>query len=598
MNFLKEEFKKVFLITKWVLGLYFKNFPVYTSIYVICRILISLSVLVNAYIIALATDEAIKLIGSGSVNLTSVYKIIMLILGSSFFFSFVDIVNTYVWRMISFQDWYILRKVLSDKLLKLGIKQLENAELTNKTQRFNESSSSLLDFLQVTVNSFAIFITFLGSSFILFKSVPFVATLYLFVVAVESFSNQKFIRKLWVLNRETTEERRKSATSMNLLSEPAPLKELILSNGNSYLQQKISYYLNDMVSKVKEIRTSWNYVKIINKVLDSFVYGYGIYRILLRVIDKVVSIGQFTLEVRSLRIFADNLSNIAGNIVDLRESTVKLIDIYDIFSKYEDEIDGNTKLLHGTHDIVFDNVYFKYPNGTRNVFNGLNLHIKSGERIAIVGENGAGKTTLIKMICRLYRTTKGKVLIGKKDINNIKINSWYKNIGILFQDYNAYTHLTVSENVEIDSIGKTFTNETLINSLKKADALKFVKKYKNGIDQILSERYKGGIRPSTGQWQKIAIARVFHRNSPILILDEPTASIDAVAEAKIFDNIYKFAKGKTVIIISHRFSTVRNADRIIVLDKGKIIEQGSHEELLKNDGKYAKAFKLQAKGYQ
>jgi len=123
-------------------------------------------------------------------------------------------------------------------------------------------------------------------------------------------------------------------------------------------------------------------------------------------------------------------------------------------------------------------------------------------------------------------------------------------------------------------------------------------KYKNGIDQILSERYKGGIRPSTGQWQKIAIARVFHRDSPVLILDEPTASIDAVAEAQIFDNIYKFAKNKTVIIISHRFSTVRNADRIIVLDKGKIIEQGSHEDLLKNDGKYAHAFKLQAKGYQ
>ena len=161
-----------------------------------------------------------------------------------------------------------------------------------------------------------------------------------------------------------------------------------------------------------------------------------------------------------------------------------------------------------------------------------------------------------------------------------------------------YTHLTVRENIEVDSSGIISNKESIFEALQKANALSFVEKYKNGIDQILSERYKGGIRPSTGQWQKIAIARVFHRNSPVLILDEPTASIDAVAEAKIFDNIYKFAKDKTVIIISHRFSTVRNADRIIVLDKGKIIEQGSHEELLNNNGKYAKAFKLQAKGYQ
>ena len=184
------------------------------------------------------------------------------------------------------------------------------------------------------------------------------------------------------------------------------------------------------------------------------------------------------------------------------------------------------------------------------------------------------------------------------DINDLVIKSWYTKLGILFQDYNAYGVLTVKENIEIDSVENGASNESVRDALKKASALKFVEKYKNGLDQILSERFKGGIRPSTGQWQKIAIARVFHRNSPVLILDEPTASIDAVAEAKIFDNIYKFAKDKTVIIISHRFSTVRNADRIIVLDKGKIIEQGSHEVLLKNNGKYAKAFKLQAKGYQ
>lgn len=597
MRFIKEEFQKVFLITKWVVGLYFKNYPLYTSINVVLRIVLAFAGLVNAYIIAVATDEAIKLT-TGSIDLSSIYKIIFFILGSSFFFSMADIVNNYVWRSMMAQDWWKLREILAKKISNLGVSQLENAELTNKVQRFNETSTNIADYFANAANIIALFVGFVGTGFILFKSIPFVATLYILVVIVESLSNQKFIRQLWVLNRDTTESRRIASASSSHLIEPAPLKELILSGGDTYLQNKVSFYLSDFMARFRDIRTKWNYIKVRNKIFDSFIFGYGIYQILMRAIEKVITVGQLTLEIRSMRIFADNLSNIAGSLVDLRENSVKLADIYEIFSKYEDDTDGEKVLDKAVYDIDFKNVYFKYPNGVRNVFNDLDLSIKKGERIAIVGENGAGKTTLIKMICRLYRPTRGKVLVGGLDINDIKIGSWYKNIGILFQDYNAYTHLTVKENIEIDSVGKTVTSESIMKSLKKADALRFVEKYNDGVNQILSERYKGGIRPSTGQWQKIAIARVFHRNAPILILDEPTASIDAVAEAKIFDNIYKFAKDKTVIIISHRFSTVRNADRIIVLDKGKIIEQGSHEELLKNNGKYSKAFKLQAKGYQ
>lgn len=597
MKFIKEEIRKVLLVTKWVFGLYLKNYPKYTIIYIVCRILISFSTLVNAYIIALATDQAIDLIG-GNFNSLSILKVVFLIIGSSFFFALVDIINTYVWRMIAFQDWFMLRKTLSDRLFNLGLKQLENAEVANKSQRFNESSGNISDYLQIVVNSFALLVTFLGSGFVLLKGVPVVAGLYLVVIILESFTNQKFIRKLWILSRDTTEVRRKSGVNSNLLIDPISLKELILSGGNNYLQNKVGSYLNNVVGEFRKIRTKWSYWKVINRIFDSVVFGYGIYEVLKRVINKVISVGQFTFEVRSLRIFADNLNTIAGNLVDLRESTVKMIDIYEIFSKYEVEKDGTESLNLGSPKIELQNVSFKYPNGQKTIFKNLDLVINAGEKIAIVGENGAGKTSLIKLICRLYRVDTGEILIDKHNINNLKIGDWYKKIGVLFQDYNAYGHLSVKENVEIDSFNKVVTSESIREVLKKADALKFVEKYKNGVDQILSERYKDGIRPSTGQWQKIAIARVFHRDSPVLILDEPTASIDAVAEAKIFDNIYKFAKNKTVIIISHRFSTVRNADRIIVLDKGKIVEQGSHEELLKNNGKYARAFKLQAKGYQ
>jgi ATP-binding cassette subfamily B protein len=241
---------------------------------------------------------------------------------------------------------------------------------------------------------------------------------------------------------------------------------------------------------------------------------------------------------------------------------------------------------------------FHYPNATKNIFENLNLTIRSGEKLAIVGHNGAGKTTLIKLLSRLYQVNSGSILINGENINDIKVNDWYKNIGVLFQDYNVYPHLSAAENIYIGRTSKQADMEQVKTAAKHADADEFISEYGSGYEQILSERYKGGIRPSTGQWQKISLARFFYRDASLVIFDEPTAAIDAVSEYKIFNRIYNFFSNKTVIIISHRFSTVRNADRIIVMDQGKIVEEGTHNQLMELGGTYAHAFKLQAEGYQ
>ncbi len=598
MKLLKSELKRTWNIAKWVLSTYFKNYPIYMSVFVTTELITSLANLANAYIIALVTDKAIQLVEAKSLDVTKFLPIILLIIGSYIFFELLRIANRHAWRMITYQDHFLLRKILAKRLEYLGIQNLENPEVSNKSQRFSEEIGNISGFLEMVVIIITGFVTFVSAGVVLVNTIPFVAVLFALVMVFQLVVNQKFIRELWILSRDSTEERRKNNTNLGLLTEPAPLKELILSQGVGYLTNKFDLYLGGIVSKVSGIRTKWSTWQGVSKVLDASVFGYGILVILKRLVSGVISIGQLTFEIRSLRIFADSFAGFTSNIVALRESSVRLGDVYELFTKYEPEADGEKVLGNNAPKISFENVTFKYPNSDKLIFNGIDLEIMPGEKIAIVGENGAGKTTLVKLLCRIYRINGGSIKLSDKNINDIKILSWYKNLAILFQDYTAYTHLTVKENIEVDSRSRFSTKETIVDSLKKANALSFVEKYKNGIDQILSERYKGGIRPSTGQWQKIAIARVFHRNSPVLILDEPTASIDAVAEAKIFDNIYKFAKDKTVIIISHRFSTVRNADRIIVLDKGKIIEQGSHEELLKNNGKYARAFKLQAKGYQ
>ena len=422
--------------------------------------------------------------------------------------------------------------------------------------------------------------------------------MFLILLVLQTIVNQKYLKKLWLLSRDTTEDRRKAMMTSNQLIDSNDLKELIITGGYKYLEKKIEKFVGWYMQEVKKIRIGWVKAMFLNRIGDSLVFGFGLFLILQRLAQKLITVGQLTFEFRSLRIFADSFASIFRNYTNLKEMAVRINDSRELFFKYSPEEDGKVNLKSGdVPEINFSNVSFSYPDSPKEVFSNLNLIIKPGEKVAIIGENGAGKTTLVKLICRLYKVKNGEVKIQNKNIDRLQIDSWYKNLGVLFQDYNTYSHLNVLENVQIGDIYKNLDIDKVSKSLEKANAKQFVDEYPNKLEQILGEKFKTGIRPSTGQWQKIAIARFFYRDAPVLILDEPTASIDAVAEAQIFSNIYKFIKGKTVIIISHRFSTVRNADRIIVLDKGKIIEEGSHEELLKMNGKYAKAFNLQARGY-
>lgn len=294
------------------------------------------------------------------------------------------------------------------------------------------------------------------------------------------------------------------------------------------------------------------------------------------------------------------MENVGGQFGSIYENGIRFNDLKKIFEMTQPFADGKIEYPYPEKPplINFNAVSFQYPNSEIEVIKNLNLEINPGEKIAIVGENGAGKTTLVKLLCRFYQVNKGAIFLNEENINDLKIESWYKNLGVLFQDFNIYPHLTVKENIHLGKSNEEFDFKRMIKAIQNVNADEFIKKYPKEYDQILSEKYAGGIRPSTGQWQKIAIARFFYRNSPVVVFDEPTASIDAISEAKIFKEIYDFFKDKTVIIISHRFSTVRNADKIYVLDNGQITESGTHKELLKLKGRYAEAFKIQARGYE
>jgi len=246
--------------------------------------------------------------------------------------------------------------------------------------------------------------------------------------------------------------------------------------------------------------------------------------------------------------------------------------------------------------IEFKDVSFRYPseNESENpyVLKNLSFVINPGEKIAIVGVNGAGKTTLIKLLCRIYDPTEGVIMINGTDLRNINLEDWQNAIGILFQDFPVY-NLTIRDSIGIGRISEPANQERLEEAARYSGADEFITSY----DQLIWKEFKDGIDLSKGQHQRLAVARMFYRKAAITILDEPTASIDAVTEEKIFGSLERNMGGKTVILITHRFSTVKNADKILMLEYGEIIEQGSQRELMKLKGKYADLYTMQANRY-
>jgi ATP-binding cassette subfamily B protein len=308
------------------------------------------------------------------------------------------------------------------------------------------------------------------------------------------------------------------------------------------------------------------------------------------------SLGSLTFNLQVVDRLNSSTARLFYTISELNNDTLFLNPYFELLDLEEEKIEGNTLESSKFKTIEFKDVSFIYPNKEESVFKNLNLKIEKGEKIAIVGINGAGKTTLIKLLLRLYEPTSGKILIDGKDIAEINKKDWFHLFGVLFQDFSKYA-FSVKENIEFGDPDKE-SDKLYIEAKEKSDAKEVIEGLELKDEQLITTQFEGGVSLSGGEWQRIALARMYYRDSEILILDEPTAAIDAISEAKIFENVQKLSENKTVIIISHRFSTVRRANRIIVLGDGGIIEEGDHNSLIKLDGKYAEMFNKQAEGYK
>jgi ATP-binding cassette subfamily B protein len=242
-------------------------------------------------------------------------------------------------------------------------------------------------------------------------------------------------------------------------------------------------------------------------------------------------------------------------------------------------------------------VSFHYPGSERLVLDHLNFHLRPGERVALIGENGQGKTTIVKLITRLYDPSGGEILLDGVDLREYDLDDLYREIGVIFQDFMRY-EMTARENLAVGRIEDLGHSERLQQAAQKSLADEVIAKLPRGFEQMLGRRFEGGVDLSGGEWQKVALARAYLRDAQLLILDEPTAALDARSEFEVFQRFAELTAGKMALFISHRFSTVRMADRIVVLENGKIAEEGSHDELARKGGRYAEMFELQAASYR
>jgi ATP-binding cassette subfamily B protein len=328
-------------------------------------------------------------------------------------------------------------------------------------------------------------------------------------------------------------------------------------------------------------------------------YGAFVY-VIWRTLNGGYDIGQFTFLTAAIQQASSNLQQVFSTASGIADQALFLTDLIAFF-EMEPTVDSNPNGFRVPaviqHGFEFRNVSFTYPGTSRTVLRNFNLRLSPGERIALIGENGQGKTTVVKLITRLYDPTEGQILLDGIDLREYSLEDLHRHIGVIFQDFVRF-EMTARENIAVGQIDQAHNQADIEVAAHKSLADTVVDKLAGGYDQMLGRRFEGGVELSGGEWQKIALARAYLRDADLLILDEPTAALDARSELEVFERFAELTEGKMALLISHRFSTVRMADRIVVLSGGRLIEEGNHEELMSSGGVYAGMFEMQAASYR
>jgi ATP-binding cassette subfamily B protein len=488
---------------------------------------------------------------------------------------------------------------LIEHAARLDLYQFEQAEFYDKLERARRQTTGRTVLMSQVLTQLQDIVTvlFLAGGLIAFNAW---LILILIVAVIPSFLGEThFNQRTYSLTRSWTPERRELDYLRYIGASDQMAKEVKIFNLSGFITQRFAdlsdryYHAN---RKIVIRRAAWG--SGLSAIGTLSYYGAYVF-IITQAVGGIITLGTLTFLAGSFERMRNRLQGIMNRFSRITEGAMYLQDLFEFF-EIEPTIASvpNSRLLPVPiqKGFVFENVSFKYPNSANWAIRNLSFQLRPGEKLALVGENGAGKTTLVKLLARLYEPTEGRILIDGIDIREYDLQDLRNNTGIIFQDYIRF-QLRAGENIAIGNINALEDSLAIESAAQKSLADTVVDTLPERYEQILGKRFAKGIDLSGGQWQKIALARAYMRDAQLLILDEPTAALDARAEHEVFQRFSELIEGKAAVIISHRFSTVRMADRILFLEHGQLLELGSHEELIEQDGKYAELFHLQAQGY-
>jgi len=482
----------------------------------------------------------------------------------------------------------------------LDLDQFEDSVFYDKLERARQQTIGRTMLLSQVMTQVQDLITmgFLAAGLMAFN--PWLIILLLIAIIPAFLGESYFNDQSYALTRGQTPERRELDYIRYLGASDETAKEVKIFDLSGFIIARFRQLSGKFYSDNKRLSIKRSLWGAFFAMMGSMGYYAAYVVIIIKAVDGSVTIGMLAFLAGSFRQLRSLLEGILSRFTSVSQGAIYLRDFFEFFDikpkiKPADNALPFPKVIE--QGFVFEDVGFKYANSDRWANRHLSFTLHPGEKLALVGENGAGKTTLVKLLARLYDPTEGRILLDGKDLRDYDLTDLRLNVGIIFQDYLRY-QMTFAQNIAVGNISQADNRPLIEAAAKQSLADTLAAKLPDAYDQQLGKRFAQGVELSGGEWQKVALARAYMRNAQLLILDEPTSALDARAEYAVFERFAELTKGRSAVLISHRFSTVRMADRILVLEKGELIEIGSHQELIQKEGRYAELFNLQAMGYR